>query len=110
MKKIIYLQPIKSKHSGCLCCPNNNQVLSYETRLYQGFGGYTVTKNGNIYYEAKQSDEFYGAKTLLDIEKEVSNDHGSDYRVILFLPLRGGEWQRHLDGNWYLISENEGFA
>lgn len=109
MANIKYLTPIKSKHVGCLCCPGNNQVLSYDTHLYNGFGGYTVFKNGNIYYQARSKDEFYGAKTLLQIEQEVCHDHDSDYRIELFLPLRGGEWQRHLDGNWYLISENEGF-
>ncbi|KQC02080.1 hypothetical protein [Pedobacter sp. Hv1] len=108
--KINYLTPIKSTHLGCACCPGNNQILSYETRLYYGFGGYLVLKNGNIYYQASSGDEFFGSKTLLDIEKEVCSDHENDYRIILSLPLRGAEWQRNLDGNWYLISENSGFA
>lgn len=110
MSKVCYLKPIKSTHVGCVCCPGNNKILNYDTFLYHGFGGYIVTKNGDLYYSAKINDEYHNSKTLLDIEKEVCHDHDSDYRVILMLPLRGGEWQRNLDGNWYLISENKGFA
>jgi len=105
-------EPIKSTHVGCLCCPDNLQLLAMRTRLYNGFGGYHVTKDGEHYFSADPSKDipFENNKTLSYIERRAKLEPEADWRVHLNLPLRAGVWQRHGKSKWVLIEEGEGFA
>lgn len=102
------LEPIKSKHVGCLCCPGNLQVLDVETALHNSFGGWMVTKNGDLFYQADHDAE--EVKSIEDIEAEIGDDLESDYMAILWLPLRGASYQRQCKNHWVLVEENMGFA
>lgn len=102
------LSPIKSKQSSCTCCNSFEQHLDFDTQLYSGFGGWTITKNGELYYYAKNSD-WDSSKTLAEIELEASKEPNNDWQAVLFAPLRGATYQRQND-KWVLVEQNEGFA
>ena len=91
-------------------CPGTHTLLEMDTVLYQGFGGYHVEKNGEIYYFPDSDLEWNEYKTLYDIEVDALKDPEADWRVILNNPLRGGTWQRHDIEQWVLIESNMGFA
>lgn len=99
----------KVARGGCICCPGNENTLPMETVLYQGFGGYHVEKDGEIYYWADSNLAWDQFKTLAQIERAARRTPGSVWRVILDNPLRGATWERHPDG-WHLIESNAGFA
>ena len=103
------LKPIKSTHVGCLCCPGNESDLCMDTVLYTGFGGWSIHKNGELYYMGDQNTEWEDEKKLSDIEKEAALDPDNDWRAKVFLPLRGATYQRQ-NGKWILVDENIGFA
>ena len=99
-------------HQGCLNCGGTEQVLEMDTRLYNGFGGWSITKNSELFFEEdctsdKDWDEW---KTLAEIEKTAKKEPDNDWRAIFNLPLRGGEYQRHFEEGWVLIESNRGFA
>jgi len=104
------LKPIKSTHAGFLCCPNNEQLLPMRTRLYNGFGGYTVTKNGEMFFVEDQDKDFDECKTVIYIENKAKKEPDADWQINLMLPLRSGRWQRQGKSKWVLVEEGEGFA
>lgn len=100
----------KKYEVGCLDCPKTENILALDTVLYQGFGGYHVTKDDEIYYFGDSSDDFDSFKSLKDIEKEIPDDSKSRWQVILNNPLRGATWTRKERNVWELIETNLGFA
>lgn len=102
----------KDKHyrGGCLHCPRTEDELAMDTILYSGFGGYTVKKDGKLFYSGDpQEDDMSKFKTLADIEKQAKRSPKSKWEVELSLPLRGATWRRKR-GKWLLVSTNQGFA
>lgn len=109
-KKLIF-ERIKANHLGCLCCGYNKEQLSPTTELFFDFGGYTIYKDGQIFYQDGLFQPSNGkAETLREIDKAASLFPKSDWLAKLDLPLRGATYQRSEKGVWYLISENKGFA
>lgn len=102
------LSPIESKQSSCLCCNSIEQHLDFETELYNGFGGWQITKNGELYYQAENGD-WDNSKTLAEIEIEVSKEPNNDWQAVLFTPLRCATFQRQNE-KWVLVEQNDGFA
>jgi len=90
----------------------NEQTLDLETRLYNGFGGWDVTKDGELYFmEAAHIEKGWKEwKQLKEIEEEAKKDPNHDWRCNYNLPLRGGSYQRHDNDKWVLIESNRGFA
>ena len=109
MKKFEFLPAIMQPDNRCLCCGTTEVHLSMDTVLYNGFGGWSVSKNGEIYYIGGSNDEWDTFKTLADIEKDASEMPNYDWRAELFTPLRGATYQRQND-KWVLVETNEGFA
>lgn len=99
----------KKCRGTCLCCPRTEDLLEMGTVLYQGFGGYHVKKDEEIFYWADSDLEWKKYKTLADIEKSAKRSPKSKWIVILNNPLRGATWERKR-GKWYLIETNQGFA
>lgn len=95
---------------GCMQCPGTHDLLPLDEVLYMGFGGYTVTKDGNLYYEGDPNGAWEGFKTLAEIEVEAAKEPDADWRVVLNNPMRGGTWQRHGAEEWVLVESNMGFA
>lgn len=102
-------QPLKSVKHHCLCCDSAELHLDMDTVLYQGFGGWMVTKNGELFYMGDASGEWESFKKLSDIEKEAALDPDNDWQVICDTPLHGETYQRQGD-KWVLVEQNEGFA
>jgi len=99
-------------HNGCLNCGGTAKILDLETRLYNEFGGWKITKDGELYFQEDASIEKEWAKLwkLSEIEEIVKKMPDHDWRAIFDLPLRGGTYQRHGDNKWVLIESNRGFA
>lgn len=93
----------------CPCCPTA-QLLHLETVLCNGFGGWTVNKDGSTYYQAETNQDFDECKTLQDIEKEIPEGDQSEWIAHLWAPLREAKYQRHEKNKWVLIQKGEGFA
>lgn len=97
----------------CPCCPQNEDILSMDEVLYNGFGGYHVMMNSELYYVGDPQGDWESFKTLADIEKEVQRINSefprTRWKVILNNPLRGATWTRR-KGKWVLTDTNQGFA
>lgn len=109
-----YIKPLDTKKifHGCLNCGGTEQTLDLETRLYNGFGGWMVTKDGELYFQedCTKDKNWEEWKQLKEIEAEAVKDPDHDWRAQFDLPLRGGQYQRHGEGKWVLIESNQGFA
>ncbi len=105
-KKLI---PIKKKNAGCLCCEGLGHEIKLDTVLYQGFGGWMITKNGELFFMDESNKEWDEFKTLAFIEKKAKLEASADWRAICDTPLHGEVYQRQR-GKWLLVEENLGFA
>lgn len=103
------LPVIVPHHHGCLCCVGAEITLEMDTVLYNGFGGWSVTKDGDLFYEASPNGEWSDFSKLSDIEKYAAKSPNSDWRAICNTPLHGETYQRQ-NGIWFLVEQNEGFA
>lgn len=98
----------KDGHKGCLCCPGPTDTLKMNTRMSNGFGGWTILKDGKLVYsEMKDYDE---APTLQKFENMARREPESEWVAELYLPLRGATYQRHGRNMWVLVETNMGFA
>lgn len=100
----------KTKHVGCVCCGGAEDILPMETRLYSGFGGWTIYKDGQHYFIEDSDKEWEENKMLSEIEEEAKKFPKSKWEAHLFLPLREAEYERADCGNWVLIKTGMGFA
>ena len=63
------LKPIKNKIIGCATCTRIENKLSVYTRLANWFGGWSIHKNGKLFYEESCNTEILDCKTLFHFEK-----------------------------------------
>lgn len=111
MKKKSWWKPaIEAKGSKCLCCGETAELLDLNTKLYNGFGGWVVMKNGQEYFQEENGIDFDEGKDLKHVENMIGEDTENLYEAVVYLPLRGATYQRHAKNNWVLIETNEGFA
>jgi hypothetical protein len=86
-------------------------VLELDTVLYNGFGGYSVLKNDELYYSGDSDADWEDFKKLADIEKKAERQPDAKWEVVLFSPLEGATWVRNpLNKAWICIERNQGFA
>lgn len=107
--EIELLPPIKPTHAGCLCCEGAATHLPLETVLYNGFGGWIITKDGGLFFSDDMDKEWEEFKTLAFIEDQAKQDPDHDWRAVCYTPLHGETYQRQ-NGKWLLVEQNEGFA
>lgn len=107
-----YIKPLDTKkiHHGCLNCGGTEDILSMDTVLYNSFGGWKITKNGELFFEEDMDKEWLKNKKMNEIEQIAKKDPDNDWRAIVYLPLRGATYQRYADNKWVCIESNEGFA
>jgi len=110
VKPSFYLQPIAGGISGCLNCGYTEEKLPMRTRLYSGFGGWDITKNGKHYFNEDNDKEYDEAKTLSYIERRAKLEPECDWRANLNLPLRSAVYQRQGKSKWVLVKRGQGFA
>lgn len=102
---------------GCLNCGGgemtktiNGITASMYTRIYNGFGGWTITRDGKMIYQGPADFDFHEYPTLMKFENMARKDPDHDWRAECFLPLRGATYQRQGVNSWVLIESNQGFA
>lgn len=94
---------------ACLCCPGNVDILPIDTRMYQGFGGWSIYKDGELYFE-DQTGGYDTAPQLFEFEITARENPDHEWIAKLFLPLREATYQRHDKDKWVLIETGLGFA
>ena len=111
------LKPCTKPFIGCLNCGGGemrkeNAIIkaSMNTRIYNGFGGWTILKDNKVVYMGPTDAEWEDYPTLMKFENMARKDPDHDWRLILDAPLRGREYQRQGHNNWVLIRSDEGFA
>ena len=89
------LPPHTKPHIGCLNCGGGEMrgtkekiKASMKTRIYNGFGGWHITKDGKCIYMGKPNLEFNKYPTLMKFENMARKDPDHDWRAECFLPLR----------------------
>lgn len=85
-------------------------MLDIETKMYTGFGGWTVYRNGEILYYQQQHEEFDDAKSISDIETMIGDDDENEYTACFLGPLSDAIYQRHSKNHWMLVEQGDGFA
>lgn len=109
-----FVEPIKKDkvHHGCLNCGGTELILNLKTKLYNGFGGWHITKDGVMFFSEDPSVEkkWEDLKDMTYIEKIAKKEPDHDWRAIFEMGLRGGAYQRHGNKKWVLIESNQGFA
>lgn len=103
------LKPLDSTIIGCLNCGHTPGILKLNTRLYHGFGGWSIYKDGTLIFQDDSDKEWHEYKTLMFIENKAKLKPNCDWRAKIFLPLREAEYQRQ-DGKWILVKTGMGFA
>lgn len=104
------LEPIKATISGCLTCGTLVEKATMDMVIAVGFGNAQVTKDGEaIYEEIDCQDDLDKLWTFQDAENAAKEDPDHDWRAVMDGPLRGRTFQRHGEGEWVLVEENNGF-
>lgn len=108
-----YEKPIKGGHGGCLCCGYQHDILPMVSIISVGFGGATLTRNGEIIYDenkdekAEKIGEYMTAQQAEDLAKK---DPDNDWKIHLVAPLSERHYQRQGEGKWVLYKKGIGFA
>lgn len=109
--------PCTKPYIGCLNCGAGEMksdkkkiTARMNTRIYNGFGGWTITKNGKLIFMGEQDKEFHEYPTLMKFENMARKDPNHDWRAECFLPLRDATYQRQGKNEWVLIKSGPGFA
>ncbi len=80
-----------------------------DTVLYNGFGGYCVWHDDEVFYVGGSDEKWENYWKLSKIEK-VAQKMGGKWQVVLNNPLRGATWTRIGSKQWSLTETNMGFA
>ena len=109
--------PHMDPHIGCLNCGAGEMrggkveiTATMRTRIYGGFGGWHIEKDGEVQFRPPQHLEWEKYPTLMKFENMARKDPDHDWRAVAFLPLRDATYQRHGRNRWVLISSGPGFA
>lgn len=107
-------KPHLEPHIGCLNCGGGEMrhedeviLADMNTELYFGFGGWTVTLNGQLFFQADPDEDDL---LLSDVEQEARKNPDNDWRAEYYGPLRDATYQRQGDNRWVLIASGPGFA
>ena len=98
------------KHQSCALCPETEEVLPMTTKLYDGFGGWTITRDGDVFFTENMDAEWDDIRDLNFIEMQAKEDPNHAWQAHLFLPLREAKYERSDCGHWVLIETGQGFA
>lgn len=97
-------------HRGCLCCGHTPRQARMDMAIAAGFGRAEVSRDGEVIWEEKPGASLKRVPRLRRFEKLAAADADHDWRVLLDLPLRSAEYQRHGSKLWVLVKSGLGFA
>lgn len=110
-------EPCLKPNIGCLNCGGGEMVrkedeivCALDTRIYQGFGGWHITKDKELVFMADSDMEWEDFPTLMKFEKMARKEPNHDWRAVCQLPLRDAVYQRQGENRWVLIESGMGFA
>lgn len=109
-KPVWWKPAIESKGVGCLCCGGTSELLELETKLYFGFGGWNILRNGQEFFCDHRDVELDEYKDLKHVEELIGDDTENEYIANFNRPLRSAVYQRHAKNYWVLIEKGDGFA
>lgn len=109
-KPIWWAPGIPAKGGGCLCCPGTVEKLPMNTRIYNGFGGWTITKDRQLIYMGDSNLDWEKYPTLMKFENMARKEPDSEWTAELMIPLRNASYQRHGKNTWVLVDQGQGFA
>lgn len=111
------LKPQLKPHIGCLTCGGGEMrekpkeiLASMHTRIYSGFGGWTIVADGKMVWSPPHDKEWDEFPTLMTFENMARKAPKRDWRAVLDLPLRSAEYQRQGRNRWVLVKSGMGFA
>ena len=111
MEKQNWIKPaIKHIGKACACCGSVTEILPLETKLYLGYGGWNITKNGKPFFANDNDLQWEENKDLAHVETLIGEDTENEYVAIFDTALRDEKYQRHTKDNWVLIETGDGFA
>lgn len=100
----------KKENVGCLHCGGADKILPMNTRLYSDFGGWTIYKDGQHYFDEDSDKDFNEAKPLSEIEEEAKKEPNSKWEACFIAALREADYLRNEKGEWILTRTGDGFA
>ena len=111
------LPPHTNPHIGCLNCGGGEMrgtaakiTAPMSTRLYNGFGGWHITRDRESVYAGPVDADYSEYPTLMKFENMARKAPDHDWRAECVLPLREATYQRQGRNEWVLISSGPGFA
>ncbi len=102
---------IQGRQQPCLHAGVAESLFPPDGVIAVGFGCATLTRGGSLVYEEPNCED-EGAEYMTGAQAEAlaAADPAHDWRISLFGPMSGREYQRHDVGRWVLIHQDEGFA
>ena len=85
-------------------------LCKMDTRIYGGFGGWTITRNGEGIYTPSSYLAWEKYPKLSKFERMARKDPDADWRAECFLALRDATYQRQGNNRWVLVRSGLGFA
>lgn len=85
-------------------------LAKMDTKLYNGFGGWKILKDGKVFFEAKYNQEYDDCPTLMKFELLAREDPKAEWQALLNLPLRDAYYKRERKNRWVLFKTGMGFA
>ena len=111
MEQLNHIKPaIKPSIIGCLNCGDTEVILPMDTKLHNCYGGWTITKSGEVFFAENHNTDFEDCKTIGYIEEIAAKTPHIDWMAVLNMPLRSAVYQRHGENKWVLVGEGKGFA
>lgn len=101
------------KGNPCLHCPDPKAELHAEAIIAVGFGDAHLERDGEILWDETTNGEgldWGDMMTCARAESMAAKDPNHDWRIVLNGPLHGETYQRHGNGKWVCVEQNEGFA
>lgn len=85
-------------------------VASMHTKIYDGFGGWYISKDSECVFQPDPNTPWGQSPTLMRFENMARKDPDHDWRAHLLLPLREAVYQRQGKNKWVLVKVGQGFA
>lgn len=111
------LPPHTDPYIGCLTCGAGEMrgtkekiIASLRTKIYQGYGGWHITRDGKTVYSGDPDVEWKSYPSLMTFENMARKNPDHDWRAECFLALREATYQRQGKNEWVLVSSGDGFA
>lgn len=106
--------PAVSGKVYCNVCGGGRDKSGEDFVVAVGFGSASVTCDGSLVIDEQEWTDTYAFDeeevTLSLVERVALTRPGSDWRISMYGPLSGQEYQRQGAGEWALVHQDDGFA